>query len=136
MSFDANYRARNLPQIRPEWLRSHSEEVLDPQQSMIDTHHHLWDIEGSRYLAADLAEDVSGGHNVTATVFVECKAGYFTDGPEELRPVGETRFALVGGIEAREHAGGGARLRWHRWLRRSVAGRFSSWGSGAAHRGR
>ena len=32
--------------------------------------------------------DTSTGHNVEATVFVECRQGYHITGPVELRPVG------------------------------------------------
>jgi predicted TIM-barrel fold metal-dependent hydrolase len=45
-----------------------------------------------RYLLAELAEDLNSGHNVRATVFIEVKARYCTDGPEEMRPVGEVAF--------------------------------------------
>jgi hypothetical protein len=36
--------------------------------------------------------DVGAGHDVRATVAVECKAMYRQDGPVELRPLGETEF--------------------------------------------
>jgi L-fuconolactonase len=42
-----------------------------------------------RYLLPDLAEDLHSGHNVRSTVFIEVKAWYRADGPEEMRPVGE-----------------------------------------------
>lgn len=76
---------------RFEWLSGRSEEALDPATPIVDAHHHLWDLPTSRYLAAELHADVTGSHNITNTVFVECTFGYFSDGPESLRPVGETR---------------------------------------------
>jgi hypothetical protein len=45
-----------------------------------------------RYLLQDLAEDLNSGHNVRSTVFIEVKARYRSDGPEEMRPVGEVTF--------------------------------------------
>ena len=42
------------------------------------------------YLIDDLLADMRRGHNVFATVFVECGAMYRQDGPAEFRPVGET----------------------------------------------
>ena len=70
------------------------EEVVDPQQRIVDPHHHLWPIGGAMpYGLADL----HGRHRRRATtscdtVFVECRAAYRTDGPAHLQPVGETEF--------------------------------------------
>jgi L-fuconolactonase len=41
---------------------------------------------------------VETGHDVRATVFIQCGSAYRPDGPEEMRPVGETEF--VAGIAA------------------------------------
>ena len=41
----------------------------------------------------DLLADTSAGHNLVASVFVECHAMYRAGGPAEMRPVGETEFA-------------------------------------------
>jgi predicted TIM-barrel fold metal-dependent hydrolase len=68
--------------------------VLDPDLEIVDPHHHLWDRNGHRYLAEELRADLASGHNVTATVYVECKSGYRDDGPESLRPCGETEFVV------------------------------------------
>ena len=35
------------------------------------------------------------GHNVRATVFIQCGFAYRTDGPAELRPVGETEYVAA-----------------------------------------
>ncbi len=69
-----------------------------------DPHHHLWDRPGNRYTVPDLIEDI-GDLEVTHTVFVECMASYRTDGPEHLRPVGETEFVLAQ-ARASERLGG------------------------------
>lgn len=82
---------------RPEWLaRAKPEEVFDPALSIVDAHMHLWHHpSGYRYFAEDYARDVrDSGHNLEASVFVECRSMYRTSGPEALRAVGETEFAM------------------------------------------
>src|SRR5205814_6843064 len=44
------------------------------------------------------------GHRIVATVFVQCRAMHRADGPEPLRPVGETEF--VNGVAAMSASGG------------------------------
>src|ERR1700755_2470630 len=70
------------------------EPVLEPELPIIDTHHHLWDRPGNRYLVPDLIQDLTTGHNVFATVSSECDAMYRIAGPEEMKPVGETEFII------------------------------------------
>jgi predicted TIM-barrel fold metal-dependent hydrolase len=76
--------------------------VLEPGLPIVDTHHHLWS-EPGRYLLEDVLADTSSGHNVEATVFVDCRVGYRKDGPEELRSVGEVEYvaAIAADCEAR-----------------------------------
>ncbi len=74
-----------------QWLDLGHEAPLDPQMPVIDPHHHLWDRGGHTYLGPQFAADASG-HNVVATVYVECLSHYRSRGPEYLRPVGETEF--------------------------------------------
>ena len=69
-----------------------SEAPLEPALPICDAHHHLWERAGERYLLADFLQDEGCGHNVVATVAIECKAMYRKDGPEELKPLGETQF--------------------------------------------
>ncbi len=73
-----------------DWLALNKEDAIEPELPICDAHHHLWDHPGDRYLLDELMADLSGGHRVLETVFVECKSEYRTDGPEEIRPVGET----------------------------------------------
>jgi L-fuconolactonase len=108
--FDPAYTQRNLPQVRPNWLARRQEDVLDPDQAIIDPHHHLWDVPGSRYLLAELLDDLRSGHDVRATVHVECKSGYRAEGPEELRPVGETELVARAACEAKLVPDNGVRL--------------------------
>lgn len=87
------------------WLALVDEEPLDPTIEICDAHHHLWAHPTEDYLVAELLADTGAGHNVTRTVYVDCMSGYLTDGPEHLRPVGETAFAGAQ-AEASERAGG------------------------------
>ena len=86
------------------WLAQVAEPALDPGLPIVDPHHRLWDRPGLRYMLADLRADLESGHNVVATVFVECLSMYRADGPEALRPVGETEFA--NGVAAQSASGG------------------------------
>jgi L-fuconolactonase len=80
------------------------EDVLEPERPICDPHHHLWDHPGRRYLLDELLADTGSGHNVVATVFVECMSMYRASGPQEMRPVGETEF--VNGVAAISASGG------------------------------
>jgi len=82
------------PRVRPDWLAKLHEDIIDPAQPIIDPHHHLWRAKPDRYLLEDLAADIQTGHNVLATVFIQCGSDYRTDGPPELKPVGETEFVV------------------------------------------
>ena len=68
--------------------------VLEPDLTICDPHHHLWDRPGTTYMTPELHADTGSGHRVDKTVFVECASGYRDDGPEALRPVGETEFVV------------------------------------------
>jgi predicted TIM-barrel fold metal-dependent hydrolase len=94
--------SRHLP-IRKDWLAATQEPALEPERPIIDPHHHLWDRPGNRYLLHDLIEDVGSGHNIRATVFLECREMYRADGPPESRSLGETTF--VAGIAAMSESG-------------------------------
>lgn len=87
---DQQIRAAERQRQRIDWLSLRREEILDPDLPIIDPHHHLWDRGGHRYLIPELTADTSSGHAVTATVYMECLFGYREDGPEAMRPVGET----------------------------------------------
>ena len=87
-----------LFQIREDWLALRQEEPIDPAMPIIDAHHHLWDRQNWRYLLDDLLADTNSGHNILGTVFVQARAIHRKDGPEEMKPVGETEF--VNGVAA------------------------------------
>jgi L-fuconolactonase len=98
------------------------EEILEPELPIVDPHHHLWDRRGlppatgpvrhgfenvmrlaPRYLHDELLADLTRGHNVIGTVFVQCGSMYRADGPAHLKPIGETEF--VNGVAAMSASG-------------------------------
>ena len=81
--------------VRNDWLDQVREDPIDPDREIVDPHHHLWNRNGSTYELDQLWSDTGAGHNVTQTVFIECRAGYREDGPEHLRPVGETEYVAT-----------------------------------------
>jgi len=78
---------------RGDWLAQYTEEVIDPKRPIVDPHHHLWDRGGLRYMIEEMASDIASGHNIIATVYVDCRSMYRARGPEAFRPVGEVEFA-------------------------------------------
>lgn len=94
------------------WLALTPEEVIEPALPIIDAHHHLW-LSGydqpvpwqPDYWHDEHAKDLASGHNVRATVFVECGYGYRQTGWAELRPVGETEQLDRYGREFRQRTG-------------------------------
>ncbi|MDV7088939.1 amidohydrolase family protein [Rhodococcus opacus] len=98
-----------------------TEEILDPDLEIVDAHHHLWPSTGAAvslppgpgqraqqgaqlahcppYSLDDLCADATSGHRVVESVYIECSSFYRNDGPEHLRPVGEseTVAALAAG---------------------------------------
>ena len=85
------------------WIDGVQEDILEPDLPICDPHHHLWDDDNNPYLLHNLLADTGAGHNVVSTVFVECMAMYRADGPEAMRPVGETEF--VNGVAAMSASG-------------------------------
>tara|TARA_B100000575_G_scaffold63414_1_gene48476 strand:- start:395 stop:1435 length:1041 start_codon:yes stop_codon:yes gene_type:complete len=84
-----------------DWLKKIREDVIDPEQRIIDPHHHLWPKtnEGSanvkrlrlyNYMLEDFWQDTSSGHNVTDSVYIECSEFFWNSEKEHLNPVGET----------------------------------------------
>jgi predicted TIM-barrel fold metal-dependent hydrolase len=100
-----------------------SEPILEPDLPIVDPHHHLWDRtpvaavpiplpdhpfsriirNNPRYLLDEFLKDLQSGHNIRATVFLECGAMYRASGPDALKCVGETEF--VNGVAAMSASG-------------------------------
>jgi L-fuconolactonase len=78
---------------RDAWLARREEAVLEPELPIIDSHHHVWDAPRPRYMAGELIADVGCGHNILATVYVDCRSMYRASAPEHFRPLGEVEFA-------------------------------------------
>jgi L-fuconolactonase len=95
-----------------------TESILEPDLPIIDPHHHLWDWPPAvfadrpgpqhgfetvvrravRYLLPEFLADLNTGHNIRATVFVQCGAMYRAEAQDAFKPVGETEF--VNGVAA------------------------------------
>ena len=98
----------HMPYGGNDWLALTKEEIIEPDLPICDPHHHFWDyrsirIPYQRYLLHELIADISSGHNVKSTVFIETTAMYKLDGPVELRSVGEVEF--VQGLAAASASG-------------------------------
>ena len=89
--------------LKEEWLTSTQEDILEPDLPIVDPHHHFWDFRTHRYLLDELLADTGSGHNIEATVFLECAAFYRADGPVAEKPVGEVEF--VNGLAAMAASG-------------------------------
>lgn len=87
----------------PAWLDQIVEPVIDADREIVDPHHHLWPTDSwVSYGVDDLVADTTAGHNVVATVFVECNAAYrmADDGStDDFSPVGETEFVAAAAEE-------------------------------------
>ena len=90
-----------------EWYAAVREEIVDPGRPIIDTHHHLWETTSmwGTYVLKDLWADTESGHNIEKTVFIDCRSGYRQDGPEHLKPVGETEFVASVAAESAKREG-------------------------------
>ena len=78
------------------WLAQVDEDVIDADRPIIDPHHHLWpDLMGHVYNVDDYARDTDSGHRIIGSVFMECSSCYREDGPEHLKPLGETEYVLA-----------------------------------------
>lgn len=93
------------------------EPIIEPDLPIVDAHHHLWVLpeaylaamdaqesvlarslyptfrRNARYLFDEYIADLNSGHNLRASVFVDCHAMYRATGPEAMRSVGEIEFA-------------------------------------------
>ena len=77
---------------REEWLNETIEEPLEPFLPICDPHHHLWYGTENDYPIEALLRDISGGHRIRKTVFVESSLMFNEKASPEMQPVGETEF--------------------------------------------
>ena len=85
------------------WLATTVKAAIEPERPIVDPHHHLWDRQ-QRYLFDDLLKDLNTGHNILATVYLQCASMYRADGDPAYAAVGETEF--VNGVAAMSASGG------------------------------
>jgi L-fuconolactonase len=83
-----NIESRRDKMATQAWYTLTPEEPLEPALPICDPHHHLWDYPDDfpesrvprfarpvrHYLLKELLEDLSGGHNIVRTVFIECSS--------------------------------------------------------------
>jgi L-fuconolactonase len=74
-------------------MAASKEDALEPELPIIDAHHHFSEHWGG-YLPVDLLADAKG-HNIEASVYVQCGWHYRSDRPEALKPVGETEQVIA-----------------------------------------
>ena len=98
------------------------ESILEPDLAIIDPHHHLWDLRplvsafpqpphpfiatvalSPYYTFDELHAEVSSGHNVVGTVFMECGAFYRAGADAAMKVVGEVEY--VNGVAAQSASG-------------------------------
>ena len=94
------------------WLSQIEEEIVEPDRLIVDTHFHLWQERPPfcRYLLDDVWADTGSGHKIEQLVFLECASEYLQEGPESLRPIGETRFVAEAAARAAAAPAGAARI--------------------------
>ncbi|MBO9499066.1 MAG: amidohydrolase family protein [Novosphingobium sp.] len=85
------------------WQAAPAEVVIEPERVIADAHHHLWLRPPEAYQLPELLADVQSGHDVRQTVFVQNSAMYRADGPDPLKPLGETEY--VNGVAAMSASG-------------------------------
>ncbi|XUU60328.1 amidohydrolase family protein [Erythrobacter sp. HA6-11] len=99
-----------------------NEEILEPDLPIIDPHHHLWDLRPLmpmfpeprhrfietlvpvvHYTFDQFLADLQTGHNIVATIFMECSAFYREGASEAMKVVGEVEY--VNGVAAQSASG-------------------------------
>ncbi|WP_454754126.1 amidohydrolase family protein [Cupriavidus necator] len=86
---------RSTAELQRWFEESTSETALEPDLPIVDAHHHLYGDVTDRhyYRRIDLDQDLSSGHRVVGTVYVEAyRSGWKKTGSEPLRPVGEVEM--------------------------------------------
>lgn len=80
--------------MEPKWKSNEAfETIIDPDRPIIDSHFHF--VHGSEfaYEVEEYGRDISSGHNIVKSVFIECSQEF--DGPYtgSLKAVSETEYA-------------------------------------------
>ena len=80
--------------------------TVRPDIPVIDAHMHLWSSGARDYFAPEYLADLAAtGHDVVASVHIECATPWHRPGPAALAPVGETAFLMdqIGAHEGNLH---------------------------------
>jgi L-fuconolactonase len=77
---------------RENWLSLTREEAIEPDLPICDAHHHLWYHAESSYPIEDFIRDISAGHNIVRTVFLESWKSFWTADSRRMTPVAETEY--------------------------------------------
>ena len=93
-----------------QWRDLVHELPIDPDLPIVDAHHHVWDASPLPDIEAYgpdalLFDKADSGHNIVATVSVDCRANYLNTGPEHLRLLGETEYIESVANEANRRGG-------------------------------
>ncbi len=78
--------------IREDWLKLVQEDTIALDLPICDPHHHLWYQAENSYGLEEFLKDISGGHRIVQTVFVESRMMFRNEGSDEMKPVGETEY--------------------------------------------
>ena len=90
------------------WHDQVREPIVDEARAIIDPHHHLWmRPDGNDYMLEDLWDDTGSGHNIVGTVYMECGSFYYEEGPDHMKPVGESERVAAIAEESKAGAGAG-----------------------------
>lgn len=79
------------------------EKALEPDLPICDAHHHLVNLEGQQYLAADYTRDANNGHKIKQTVIVQFNTHLQAVPGGGMSPVDETRFVMkqIAGLKSK-----------------------------------
>lgn len=94
---DISVFARGTQAPDEAWLaKAPPEAAIDAAMPIVDPHVHFWHHKsGYKYFVEEFGRDVAAsGHNVEATVYIECGSMYRSRGPDHLKYVGETEYAV------------------------------------------
>ena len=111
MREDAKEKSASAMAFRPDWLSLTQEEAIDPERPIIDPHFHFFEESEvfPHYRLTNLQNDTRD-HNITQTVFVQCGEALRQEGPDHLKPVGETEWIDRQASVAKEAGPGSVRI--------------------------
>ncbi|MCP1289684.1 amidohydrolase family protein [Chromobacterium sp. S0633] len=84
--------AGNYLPVREDWLSKGVEAVIEPMLPIVDAHHHFYERPDWNYKEKEYLSDLTMGHNIVASVYMQALTRYRTEGDELLMPIGETEY--------------------------------------------